>query len=226
MEPGARTAAADADGDGEDTIVSGGGGAYWRRWWNATSVPAQSLLGATAVVLTIAVGAAVLAANTRPHQRMHTVTAPATSRIVTTDAAGCPVATVCMVSAAAAPAAVTAAVHRAFPGAVLLSTTSTSDASSGRVYRRVVIALVRSTVVTVASQCIPGALAVPRLVLQAARTFEELDGSSRVLGRTWQVVTPGRAGCSAAVGTDTPSSSQNVNVGALKLAADEAVQLR
>lgn len=217
MEPGARTA--------EDTILIGGGVAPWRRWWNATSLPARWLLGATAVVLAIAVGAAVAAANTRPLQRTRTVTAPATSRIVTTDAAGCPVFTICTVSAAAAPVALAGAVRRAFAGAVVLSTTSTRDAVTGRVYRRVVVALVQTTVVTVASQCIPGALPVPRRVLQAARTFAELDGSTRALSRTWQVVTPGRAGCSAAVSTDTPSSSPNVNVGALKLAADAAVQL-
>lgn len=117
------------------------------------------------------------------------------------------------------------AVRHAFPGASIVSSGATVDAASGRVYRRVFVATAGARTVTVSAQCVPGAKSVPRKVLQGERTFEELDGSTMVLSRTWQVVTPGRTGCSAAVGVDAATSSQAVKVAALVLASDPVVQL-
>lgn len=217
MEPGVSNA------PGEDTIVVGGA-SPWQSRWNAMPVVARWLLGVATVLAAVAVTGAELAAHTHPHQRTRTVTVPPTSSVVTTDAAGCPVHVRCMPSAASSPAVVRAVRH-AFPGATVVSSAATVEAASGRVYRRVVVATDGARTVTVSSQCIPGAEAVPRKVLQGERTFEELDGSTMVLSRTWQVVTPGRTGCSAAVGVDAATSSQAVKVAALALAADPLVQL-
>lgn len=217
MDPGV------GDAHGDDTIVVGGA-SPWLARWTAIPVVARWLLGATAVLSAVAVTGAELAIHTHPQHRTRTITAPPTSSIVTTDAAGCPVHVMCTLSAAAPPAVVRALRH-AFPGASVVSSVATIDAASGRVYRRVSVAAAGATMVTVSAQCIPGAKAVPRLVLQGERTFEELDGSTKVLSRTWQVVTPGRTGCSAAVGVDTATGSQDINVAALGLAADPLVQL-
>ncbi len=208
---------------GEDRIVVGGA-SPWQSRWTGMPVVERRLLGAAAVFAAVAVTGGELAMHTHPQHRTRTVTAPPTSSVVTTDAAGCPVQVTCTLNTAPSPAVVRG-VRRAFPGASVVSSVATVEAANGRVYRRVLVAASGAGTVTVSAQCTPGANRVPRQVLRGERTFEELDGSTMVLTRTWQVVTPGRAGCSAAVGVDAATSSRAAKVAALALAADLVVQL-
>lgn len=206
-----------------DAIVVGGRSALGRRW-SATSPAARRLLTAAAILAAVALALAELAIHAHLRHRTRTVVAPPARATATTDAAGCPVGVSCTISSAAVPA-VAAAVRAAFPGAAVLSTVSTLDAATGRVYRRMVVAESATATVTVSAQCVPGAGSVRRQVLRGAQTFDELDGSSFVLSQTVQVVTPGRQGCSASVGADTGKAGRAATTGALRLSADPVVQL-
>ena len=193
------------------------GQSAWRRW--RASTPSAQLLSALALAGAVAaLGVLVAAGTTRPRQHQRTVYAAARPGPVTVDSAGCPVRVRCAVLAQGDPA-LAAALHRAFPGADVVSSVVVRDAGSGRTYHRVVIARLAGTTLIVSAQCIPGTRPGPRRVLRAAPAIGGSLGSSRL-----EIIVPGRGGCSASVEADVAGGTRADDAAVAALADDPALQ--
>ena len=170
--PGREVDGANSDGANStaDVILAGPewpGRSVWRRWrgrWHASGPPTQVLLVSTLVSAVAALGFLTAAGRAQPRQHHRTVYATARPGPLSVDSAGCPVRVRCVVLAQVDPL-LTAALHRTFPGVDVVSSVVVRDASSGRTYRRVVVARSAGTTLIVSAQCIPGTSAGPRRVL-------------------------------------------------------------
>lgn len=191
--------------------------------WSATERPVRVLLG---LALVLTVGAALVLVQALRLHRVHQSRTVAGPVAVAVDAAGCPIDARCS-TGATAPAAMLAAIRRAFPGITVLSTSSTADAASGRQFQVRVVARTRGGgELSLTAQRLPGAPANdPEISDSSIRSHTDLSGNLVEDARTMRVTTTGAAGCSLSLIFTTPGSDESLDPAALALAHDPQAQL-
>jgi hypothetical protein len=119
-----------------------------------------------------------------------------------------------------------AAFARAFPSGQVLDVQATVDLDNYRSYRSSLIGLVDATsIVSLSSQCVPGAPASQPRLERSSTAFVDLAGNSVVEYRQLNVLVPGGPGCGVALLLRTRGAAYRYQAAALRLARDPASQL-
>jgi hypothetical protein len=168
-----------------------------------------------AVALTLAAAMSMLLwwqHRSRVEFSVATLAAPQPANV---DASGCPAGVTCE-SWAQAPNELVAAVLRVFPGSVVLESTSRVVSETQKVaYTSTVLQTANSVVVSISTQCVPGAGAVP----ERRGPLDSIGPADEVL------VAPGRPGCSVVIVAHVPRAAPAPTRQLEQIARDPAIQL-